>query len=128
MKKMSFLLIIIVLFQLLMVSATPAFQGSDPAGDQATKTTPKKVKANTNAATDDASITAAIKEKFAAAHSTKNATIDIAVKDGVVTLTGKVKSGPQKGSATRMAQAVPGVKSVDNLLEVEGTVISKSKK
>ena len=68
---------------------------------------------------DDASITAAVKDKLSKAASLKNAGIDAATKDGVVTLTGKVKTGGLKGAATNLAKSVKGVKKVDNQITVE---------
>ena len=68
---------------------------------------------------DDASITAAVKEKLSKAASLKGAGIDAATKDGVVTLTGKVKTGGLKGAATNLAKSVKGVKKVDNQITVE---------
>jgi len=68
---------------------------------------------------DDASITAAVKDKLSKSSSLKNAGIDATTKDGVVTLTGKVKTGGLKGAATNLAKSVKGVKKVDNQITVE---------
>ncbi len=93
-----------------------------PVGVMGGQTTEKQNKSTgvTKAAvaTDDATILATLKAKFAKAPSMKDATVEIAVKDGVVTLTGKAPTGRQKGTATRMAKAVAGVKSVENKLVV----------
>jgi osmotically-inducible protein OsmY len=46
---------------------------------------------------DDASITAAVKDKLSKSASLKDAGIDATTKDGVVKLTGKVKTGRSQG-------------------------------
>jgi osmotically-inducible protein OsmY len=43
---------------------------------------------------------------------------DVIVKDGVVTIKGKVDTERGKSKATKLAKKVKGVKSVDNQLEV----------
>jgi osmotically-inducible protein OsmY len=68
--------------------------------------------------TDD-QITAAVKDKLAKTPSLKDATINVATSAGVVTLTGKVKTGALKGVATNAAKRVPCVKKVDNKCETE---------
>jgi hyperosmotically inducible periplasmic protein len=121
MKKIGSLFVIVFLITLLSASTSPAFRGSSQGQDETTKTTAKRAKASSGPALDDAGIVSAIKEKFAKSNSTKDAAIDVGVKDGVVTLKGMVQHGYQKGSATRMAKTVRGVKSVNNLIEVEST-------
>jgi hyperosmotically inducible protein len=46
--------------------------------------------------------------------------VKIITQDGVVTLRGPVKSEQEKGKIAHKAQAVPGVKRVDNQLEIAG--------
>ncbi|HWC77371.1 MAG TPA: BON domain-containing protein, partial [Blastocatellia bacterium] len=60
-----------------------------------------------------------VKAKFAKSKSLKDLAVVVDTKSGEVTLTGAVKTGTQKGSATRMAKAVPCVKKVVNQLTVE---------
>jgi osmotically-inducible protein OsmY len=69
--------------------------------------------------TDDAAITASVQERLAKAASLKDFTINVATAGSVVTLTGGVKTGRNKGTATRVARSVPCVKKVDNQLMVE---------
>jgi hyperosmotically inducible periplasmic protein len=45
--------------------------------------------------------------------------IDVVVKDGAVTLKGRVHTDKQKQRATKVASKVKGVTSVDNQLQVE---------
>ncbi|MBZ5534996.1 MAG: BON domain-containing protein [Acidobacteriia bacterium] len=119
MKKMGSLFVIFLLSAFLSTSTCPAFGGSIQGQDEVTKTTAKQAKASSEPALDDAGIVVTIKEKFAKSNLTKDAAIEVDVKDGVVTLRGKVQHGYQKGGATRMAKTVHGVKSVSNLIEVE---------
>ncbi len=50
--------------------------------------------------------------------SIKEKEIGVAVKDGVVTLTGTVNSYPEKWAAERIAERVAGVRAIANELEV----------
>jgi len=68
---------------------------------------------------DDTAITAEVKVKLSKAASLKNANIEVSTTEGVVTLTGTVKSKQAKGAATKIAKAVKGVKSVGNKLTIE---------
>lgn len=76
---------------------------------------------------DDTAITAEVKTKLAGAPSLKDAKIEVSTTDGVVTLTGTVKSKQAKGVATKMAKSVKGVKLVNNELTIEKPV-KKTKK
>lgn len=67
---------------------------------------------------DDSTLTTRIEARLKADPSLKKDKIDVAVADGVVTLTGAVHSRTQKARAERLAK-VRGVTSVDNKLEVE---------
>jgi osmotically-inducible protein OsmY len=48
----------------------------------------------------------------------KGGGLKITVKEGVVTISGKVESDAQKSRAEKLAKKVPGVKSVDNKIVV----------
>jgi hypothetical protein len=50
----------------------------------------------------------------------KGGALDIEVKDGVVTLKGKVELEQQKTKAEKLARKVSGVKQVDNQIVVVG--------
>jgi hyperosmotically inducible protein len=73
---------------------------------------------------DDATITAAVKAKLSKTPSLKTASLNAASKDGVVTLTGSVKTGGLKGVATNVAKSVKGVKKVDNQITVEAKTMA----
>ena len=75
--------------------------------------------------TTDAQITENVKAKFAATASLKDQSINVATSGGLVTLTGSVKKGNQKGLATLQAKRVSCVKKVDNQIAVEGAAPKK---
>jgi osmotically-inducible protein OsmY len=58
-------------------------------------------------------------ERLAADRDVKGGGIDVEVKDGVVTLRGKVREYRQKAKAERITRKVQGVKQVVNELVVE---------
>ena len=60
-----------------------------------------------------------VMQRLAADRDVKGGGIDVDVKDGVVTLRGKLKEERQKVKAERIARKVPGVKNVVNELVVE---------
>jgi hyperosmotically inducible periplasmic protein len=71
------------------------------------------------AVVDDSSITAEVKAKILTTTSLKDAKIEVSTTDGVVSMTGVVKTKQAKGAATKIAKAVKGVKSIDNQLTIE---------
>jgi hyperosmotically inducible protein len=66
----------------------------------------------------DSEITAAVKTSFAADPDVAAHNIDVDTVEGVVTLTGKVKSDDEKAKAGRLARNTGGVKRVNNNLLV----------
>ncbi|MFP5263389.1 MAG: BON domain-containing protein [Blastocatellia bacterium] len=109
--------ILIVLLSLMLVSSASASQ--DGKGGTATKPRAGKAAPVDCTAVDDATITAGVKDKLSHTASLKDATINVDTKAGVVTLTGMVKMGRNKGLATLQAKRVACVKKVDNQLSVE---------
>ena len=111
---------------LCLLFATSVFAG------QASSTTEganSKAKAKADCtAPDDAKITQEVKAKFAKSTALKDFTITVETRQGEVSITGMVKTGLQKGSATRMARAVACVKKVDNQITVEGSGSKKTPK
>lgn len=69
-------------------------------------------------ATADAAITSAVKTKFLADTLVGGLKIDVDTKDGIVTLTGPVKSAAEKAEAIRLAKTTTGVKSVVDKLTI----------
>lgn len=96
------------------------------AQDAAPKKAPAKPAVDCSTV-NDATLTAQVKEKLANTPSLKDFTINVAVKDGAVTLTGTVKTGRNKGTATLQTKRVACVRKVDNQLTVE-TAASKAPK
>jgi len=80
-------------------------------GAEATRTTGDKI--------DDASITALVKMSLLYHRSTSGLKTTVNTKDGVVTLTGKASSAAALALATKFANDVNGVKSVNNKMTIE---------
>ena len=80
-------------------------------------TTPKLEKAGD--VVTDAAITSAVKTKFLADTAVSGLKIDVDTKNGVVTLTGNVKSAAEKAEAVRLVKTTKGVKSVVDRLSVQ---------
>ena len=116
--------ILVVVLMLMWVSGTAFAQNANTAK-------PKKAKAPAVdcSKVDDAALAQSVNDRLAAAPSLKGQAITASASGGVVTLTGKVKTGGNKGTATRVAKAVKCVKSVTNNLEVEiKTAVPKGNK
>lgn len=60
-----------------------------------------------------------VRMKLAESAEVNGGGIDVEVRDGAVTLKGKVMKDKQKSKATQVAHKVKGVRSVDNQLVVE---------
>jgi osmotically-inducible protein OsmY len=69
--------------------------------------------------TTDDYITDSIRQKLAADTVVKGGDLDVQVKDGNVTLSGKVHEQRQKDKAGSIAKKVHGVKSVVNNIKIE---------
>lgn len=68
---------------------------------------------------DDASITSAVKLSFLKDEDLKASRINVETTDGVVHLTGKVKTKDERAHAVSLARNVNGVKAVREELYVE---------
>ena len=68
--------------------------------------------------TDDNYIYDSVREKLASDSVVKGGAIELDVKDGVVTLKGKVQEAKQKSKAESLAKKVKGVKSVVNNIQI----------
>ena len=86
--------------------------------DQATAEV-KEQAANVGDKIDDAAITAKVKTALIGEPDLEALKIDVDTADGVVTLTGTVDSRTKVTRAVQVAQAVQGVRSVDNRLTVK---------
>lgn len=68
---------------------------------------------------DDAAITAAVKSKLMVDSVVGGLKIDVDTRDGVVSLSGPVKSQTEKDTAVRIARETSGVKDVQDNLVVQ---------
>jgi hyperosmotically inducible periplasmic protein len=68
---------------------------------------------------DDAGLTAAVKARLANNQVSSMGRVGVETVDGVVYLTGVVRSGPDRAEAARLARQVDGVKRVNNNLTVQ---------
>jgi hyperosmotically inducible protein len=66
----------------------------------------------------DAGITAAVKTKLLADTRVSGLAIDVDTKDGVVTLSGTVKTAAQKAAALEITKGTDNVRSVQDQLKV----------
>ena len=69
---------------------------------------------------DDTAIANDIKAKIFSDPDLKGAGIDVAVKDGVVTLTGELANAEQQLKLYKLAQAAAGVSKVDDQIRIQG--------
>lgn len=83
----------------------------------ATASTPSLPDVDRAVVTDPA-LTTAVKAKFVADDSVRALKIDVDTRDGVVTLTGQVRSQAEKDQALKIARETDGVKSVVDRLTV----------
>jgi len=90
----------------------------DVKNEMAVAKAPKE-KRSTGDKIDDASITALVKMSLLYHRSTSGMKTSVTTKDGVVTLTGKASSAAALDLATKFANDVNGVKSVNNKMTVE---------
>jgi hyperosmotically inducible protein len=67
---------------------------------------------------DDSTITTKVKAKLLADDTFNGLAISVETFEGEVTLTGAVKNPDQQTAAEKIAQSVPGVRSVNNLLKI----------
>jgi osmotically-inducible protein OsmY len=67
---------------------------------------------------DDAEITTAVKAKMAADSEVAAIQVDVNTNEGVVTLTGRVKTMDEKQKAVQIARETNGVKKVNDLIKV----------
>jgi hyperosmotically inducible protein len=79
---------------------------------------PIPLRAASKPTTDDY-ISDNVRQKLAADQVVKGGDLEITVKDGVVTMNGKVHEQKQKDKAEHIAKRVNGVKSVVNNLKIE---------
>jgi hyperosmotically inducible protein len=68
---------------------------------------------------DDAALATKVREALKSDPTLRSMRINVAAHRGEVTLTGVVRTAAQRDRATAVAQSVPDVRAVDNLLTVQ---------
>ena len=106
-------IILLLVLSLGLSSAASAGQNGDAAAKRPSK---PAVDCST---INNTTLAATVKDKLANTPSLKDFMIGVSAKDGTVTLTGSVKAGRNKGTATLQAKRVACVKKVDNQITVE---------
>jgi hyperosmotically inducible protein len=99
---------------ILMTSGSAAAQADDTAKEKT-----KAAVSKTGQVLSDAEITTAVKTKLLADKTVSGLKIDVDTNDGVVTLTGPVKTAVERSTAVRIARNTKGVKRVTNKLALE---------
>ena len=79
---------------------------------------PALVVGQQKASTQDDRIIDQVRMKLAGDPDVKGGALDVTVKDGVVTIKGRVDTEKGRERATKLAKKVKGVKDVDNELDV----------
>lgn len=102
-----------------------AWAGGLPA-PRARKTSSRPAAAATNV--PDTTITKDVEARLARMRSLKNVPIHVETQNGVVTLTGTVRTAGSKGVATRETRMIAGVKRVNNQLNIAPGGIPHRKK
>ncbi len=97
-----------------------AKDAADATDDERARAKAKGREAGEDAAdaVTDAGITAAVKTKFLADADVAGLNIDVTTNNGVVTLTGKVRTAAERGEALALARDTRGVKRVVDRLTV----------
>lgn len=70
---------------------------------------------------DDATITTKVKMKLLGNRATSALKTSVDTTDGVVTLTGTATTAAEKELATKLAEEIDGVKSVNNQMQIDET-------
>jgi len=94
-------------------------EGVKDVNNQMTLAKSAKAARTTGDKIDDASITALVKMSLLYHRSTSGLKTSVTTKDGVVTLTGKGKNAAEVALASKLANDVNGVKSVNNKMTIE---------
>lgn len=68
---------------------------------------------------DDAALATKVREALKSDTALRSMNINVAARRGEVTLTGVVRTAAQRDRATAVAQSVPDVRGVNNLLTVQ---------
>ena len=75
---------------------------------------------------DDAAITGKVKTSFAQDPGVKATEVKVDTHKGTVLITGWVNTAEEKARAEQLAKAVPGVKAVENKVEIKTDLAKKA--
>ena len=92
-----------------------------PASVAAAQPAATEAASGTATAPADTAITQAVKEKLLLQPETASGTISVDTRDGVVTLTGTVKSAQEKEQVIQTARNIQGVQRVEDKLSVSSS-------
>ena len=111
---------------IVMTAGAASAQSTAQEAKAKTKSTASHVKASTKSAAsktgeviDDSAITTSIKTKLLADKKTSAVNISVETTNGVVTLSGPVKSSAERAEALKIARHNKGVKHVVNKMTLE---------
>lgn len=110
---------------LITAASLAALLGTSPMTFAESSAKPKS--ADMSTAISDAAITTKIKAGFVGDDALKGSDISVTTANGVVSLTGTAKTSDARDKAEDLTRQVDGVRNVDNLLEVPGSVGSDLK-
>lgn len=110
---------------LITAASLAALLGTSPMTFAESSAKPKS--ADVSTAISDAAITTKVKAGFVGDDVLKGSDISVTTANGVVSLTGTAKTSHARDKAEDLTRQVEGVRNVDNLLEVPGSVGSDLK-
>ena len=110
---------------LITAASLAALLGTAPMAFAESSAKPKS--ADVSTAISDTGITTKVKAKFVGDDALKGSDISVTTANGVVSLTGTAKTSDARDKAEDLTRQVEGVRNVDNLLEVPGSVGSDLK-
>jgi hyperosmotically inducible protein len=96
---------------------SPTYNSNPTTPPSKTSTTDTSTMSNGNV-TSDSDLTRQVQSRLASMSNLQDANINVSTMEGKVTLTGTVASKDEEKSAKSAAEAIPGVKKVDDDLSV----------
>jgi hyperosmotically inducible protein len=98
--------------------ASPTYNSNPTTPPSKTSPTDNSAMTGNTNVTSDNDLTRQVKSRLASMNDLQDANINVSTMEGKVTLTGTVSSKDQEKSAKAAAEAIPGVKKVDDDLSV----------
>ncbi len=91
-------------------------------GGDSSQNSPQATETQVKAVANDAFLTTAVKAKLITVDINSTASLGVKVIDGVATLSGSVRTAAARSKTVAAAKTVPGIKSVNDRLRVDGRV------